>query len=308
MNKDKFIQDWLEGNITPEEMTARRQDPAYQSVIEELEGVMDVTSDLKVPERRSKAQAWDELLTKMEEDETPTQPQGKVVSFKRYLPVSIAAAVALLLAVYFLLPGNIQVQTGRGEQLTHLLPDGSTAVLNAETILSYQASNWENARTLKLEGEAFFDVKPGNTFVITGSHGSVEVLGTSFNTYSRPDRLEVSCFEGSIKVKSLKDEAVTLDPGEFTVAKGSAPDPPRPFEQNKTATWRKGEFYFDQVPFEDVIEELQRQFDVTVSMEIETPRRYTGYFNNEDLDEALKLVFLPMSLEYEKQGDLVIVK
>ena len=34
----------------------------------------------------------------------------------------------------------------------------------------------------------------------------------------------------------------------------------------------------------------------------------TGYFNNKNLDEALQLVFQPMSLHYKKDGNKIFVE
>src|SRR5688572_13033918 len=50
-------------------------------------------------------------------------------------------------------------RTARGEQRTITLPDGSTVVLSASSAVRIAEDFAEN-RTVRLEGEAFFDVQP----------------------------------------------------------------------------------------------------------------------------------------------------
>ena len=148
--------------------------------------------------------------------------------------------------------------------MTHLLPDGSTVILNADSELSYTASDFDQAREVTLKGEAFFEVTPGSPFLVKGEQGSVEVLGTSFNAYFRNQQLEVSCFTGSVKV-STGESSHMLEPGQLTKSGESEPlSKPATFDQNKVASWRTGEFYFDQVPLSEVLQELQRQFDLEI--------------------------------------------
>ncbi len=307
MNKDTFIQDWLEGNISPEQMEQLKGDPEYQEVIAELDHILSATSKLEAPKTKSKSQVWDELSSQLEEGSDKSK-STKVVTFRPYIAVGIAAAISLLLVVYFLLPSSNVFSTQVGEQLSHVFPDGSTAQLNAETNISYNKSNWEKSRIVELDGEAFFDVKPGNTFTIKTTYGSIEVLGTSFNAFARKGKLEVACFEGSVKVRSTQDEEVVLKKGEYTATENGAIKTPDQFETSKTATWRTGEFYFEDTPLQDVVAELQRQFNITINLELTEQRHYTGYFNNNDLEEALQLVFTPMSLEYSREGSTIEVK
>jgi hypothetical protein len=53
---------------------------------------------------------------------------------------------------------------------------------------------------------------------------------------------------------------------------------------------------------------LERQFDVDVFIDGDTNRYYTGYFNNKNLNGALELICIPMNLEWQVNGNMIILK
>src|SRR5690606_12258135 len=81
-------------------------------------------------------------------------------------------------------PKNIVVKNESGEKSKVDLQDGTVVWLNAASSLTYPSSfEKEENRTVKLEGEAFFDVvnDPGKPFIVETSQLSIRVLGTAFN-------------------------------------------------------------------------------------------------------------------------------
>lgn len=84
--------------------------------------------------------------------------------------------------------------TGRGQRATVELPDGSRAILAAESRLRYPASaeHWrdaDRARDLYLEGQAYFEVQHDSTraFRVHTATGVVEDLGTEFVVAAYPE-------------------------------------------------------------------------------------------------------------------------
>ncbi len=315
MDQDKFIKDWLEGKIDPDKLNDSGDGENHKKIVKELDGIVNKSNQLEVPSKKSKAQAWDEFMDKIDEQESDASPEkvvetktAKTFSIKRYIPLGIAASLLVIAIAYLLTPGQETIQSVRGEQLSHILPDGSKVMLNADSEIFYSKANYSNDRTVSLKGEAFFEVEPGNSFVVKGEYGSVEVLGTSFNVYFREKEVKVSCFTGQVMVKRGNSEE-KLTPGQITQSdKGESLTAPITFNTNKTASWRLGEFYYDQTPFSEVLQELERQYNIEVQYSPAEDEIYNGYFNNKDLDEALQLVFVTMSLEYRLEGDKVIVK
>ena len=58
------------------------------------------------------------------------------------------------------------------------------------------------------------------------------------------------------------------------------------------------------MPFKEVIQELERQYDVKVdAQEINTTVLFTGEFVNNDLNLALKSITLPLNIDYSIVDD-----
>ncbi|MEL7003584.1 MAG: FecR domain-containing protein [Bacteroidota bacterium] len=310
MNQDKFIKDWLEGKIDPDSTQGAEE---HNSVVKELEEIIQKSKQLEVPSGKTKEKAWADLVDKIDDEENTveevhSQKQQKQFTIGRYIPIGIAASLLIFAIAYFLIPGELVIESGRAEQVAHVLPDGSKVTLNADSEISYSKSDFNDRRIVNLKGEGFFEIEPGNKFIVMGVQGSVEVLGTSFNAYLRKGEISVSCFTGKVKVTRGSTQQ-NLNPGQITKS-GAENDLslPVPFDEDKTASWRSGDFYFDQVPFSEVLLEFERQFDIKIEYAGLEERIYTGYFNNKDLDEALKLVFIPMSLDYSLDGNKLILK
>ena len=106
-----------------------------------------------------------EMFAKLDSDEAAAQ----VIEMTADSPVStfgswmwkIAASVVLLLVAgwTFYQMQHVEVRTQRAMQITHVFPDGSRAALNAGSTMQYNKLTWKLNRNLKLDGEAFFEVK-----------------------------------------------------------------------------------------------------------------------------------------------------
>ena len=106
--------------------------------------------------------------------------------------LTIAAAIVLpLLAVAGLMtmpsheetmPAMAEVTTGRGEEKTVILPDGTSVNLNSLSRIVYPGTFSGECRAVTLEGEALFNVTTtGIPFIVSTESMRIEVLGTSFD-------------------------------------------------------------------------------------------------------------------------------
>ena len=300
MDQEDIIKEWIAGRLSNEELDKMIKERAD---LEPLQKIISGSKDLGVPHKRSKAEAWDMLASQIVEKD-----HSKGLKLKPYVHISIAASLSIILLVaYILFALPESVKAPKGEHISHLLPDGSQVWLNADSKISYRDFNQQGERKVTLKGEAYFDVREGGRFEVTGEYGTVIVLGTSFNISQR-NGLRVSCFKGSVQVTNKEGQQVTLKAGNKTRIEKSVLEKPSRFNAEREATWLTGDFYYDSISFEEVIAELERQFDVEVVYEEKDPRTYTGYFNNRDLDEALQLIFQPMSLTYKKEGNKIYVE
>lgn len=301
MNREELIKEWIEGRLSSEELDKIIQE---DHDLINLNNIITRSADLKAPEKRTKAEAWQRLSSKIGEK----PPEAKAIKFNPYIFISIAASIALIVGFYFIFIQPETILAPKGKHVSHVLPDSSEVWLNADSELTYRTFGRNGKRKVYLEGEAFFNIKKGDLFEVAGASGTVTVVGTSFNVNNRDNGLEVACFTGSVQVAYKDGPLLKLRAGQMTRTKNNTLSPPAKFYAEKGATWLTGDFYFEAIPFEKVLAELERQFNIEVIYKNKTPRTYTGYFNNKDLDEALQLIFQPMSLQYKKDGNKILVE
>lgn len=108
----------------------------------------------------------------------------------------------------------------RDEAKELFLNDGSFVYLDQSSKLKYeQTSDQSKPRMAYLNGEAYFNVKPGKKpFRLYGEHIRVDVVGTIFGIKEHPEkeRVEISVLEGEIVVYSEdRKEKVHIKADEF---------------------------------------------------------------------------------------------
>lgn len=261
------------------------------------ERVLQVSAAFMVPSGISRIDAWPPLEKKI----TAAVPGRKEIKVDFSLYLKIAASLCII-ALAVLTLHNLQevhVLTGSGEHKLISLPDHSTVLLNAGSTLQYNTFLFAFTRKIHFTGEGIFSIVKGSRFRVFSQHGVVEVLGTKFNVRSRRNAYEVSCLEGKVKVTSLENTSpVILTAGLSTALENKKLKPAIAFKSEIIA-WKNGEFYFDNSPLSEVLETLELQYDIRIHFDDSTTRSYSGYFTAMNLDEALKLVCLPLDLEYE---------
>ena len=193
-----------------------------------------------------------------------------------------------------LLPENFSTQLAQTQTLQ--LPDNSQVILNENSHLSFKEGNWDENRSLTLEGEAYFEVTKGAVFDVNTKHGTVTVLGTKFNVIDREDRFEVVCYEGSVGVK-FGDTYLKLAPADKAILQND-----QLISAKKHTTqpgWIHDESTFKNKSIDLVIAELKSVYAINIITEnIDVDLRYTGSFTNLDLEAALETITLPLGLEY----------
>ncbi|MFK7970809.1 MAG: FecR family protein [Bacteroidia bacterium] len=292
---------WLEGKgQAPEGL-----DPELLRAVEEA-------GKLDVPSTSSTDAAWERFMQE-NHIETPVEAVTRPL-WKRYWAVAAALALVVSLGVIFLEPNNPQPQqialttltTTNAEHTSIDLPDGSSVMVNAASHIEFDKENWETNREVHLEGEAYFDVEKGSTFKVLTSMGDVEVLGTRFNVYARKDGFEVACLSGKVKVTPESGSSSTfsiLSPQQIFRASTQSAGAVTELGDKQAASWRKGEFSFDNTPLIEVIAVMERQYNVQIELDGISERVFFGNFTNDDLDEAFRLVTGPLGLKYVKLGD-----
>jgi ferric-dicitrate binding protein FerR (iron transport regulator) len=223
-----------------------------------------------------------------------------------------AAAFALLITVGFIIyrVNEVNLYASKGSKLSHQLPDESVVEINADSKIDYNKLLWWVNRGVSLEGEAFFKVKKGEKFTVSSRLGSTQVLGTSFNIYSRGEDYKVECIDGSVKVIYIggKDE-ITLSAGKGAQFVNSKEDRIYEFNIDDRKDWRDGEFYFNNESLNKVFKALSRQYNIYLKFSKDIDNiKYTGYFNDRNLENALTLICDPFDLSYQISDGYVVIE
>lgn len=192
--------------------------------------------------------------------------------------------------------------TGKGEQVTISLPDGTQVTLNAESRLSYNLSNFNSdERRVAFDGEGYFRVakNPSSPFSITAKGLKVSVLGTTFNLRARSAdaTAELSLEEGSVRFQSLKTgQGVILSPNQKAILDqihGTVTVEESSYTTDASA-WRRGELVFRNVPFAEVLEEIEEIYHVSIAIETKglnyQDDLFTGVLSRTNINEVLEVI------------------
>ena len=289
-DSETFLAQWLAGELTDKELKDLVSEADYVAFLKLKKG-LDISEQLNASTDDSFAKIQNRISRKT----------TKVRPLNTRWAIGIAASIIVLLGVFsFLNTSEINVVTGYGEQKTIALLDGTEVILNANSRLIYDEDNWDNERKLSLEGEAYFKVTKGETFVVETEHGSVTVLGTQFNVNAAKNYFDVVCYEGKVGVKTYDSEHILLP--EDGVRKVDGYHVEHPAITDKMPTWIHGESTFKSVPLYQVIKALEDQYQIRFDTDyINRTEIFTGSFPHDSLDIALKTVFQTLNISYNEK-------
>ena len=295
--QENYLAKWLNNELSEAELAEFKQSDEYAT----YQRILETSNTLEAPSF-DYTKSWENL----EAQRNTQQPKVIALSpFKTFLRVAAVVAVLLTGSYFYLSTLDESFSTAYAENKEVILPDNSEIILNAESQLSFNEKNWDNERNISLNGEAFFKVAKGKKFTVKTDQGTVAVLGTQFNIENRGDFFEVTCFEGLV--------SVTLNGKEFKLPAGNSFMAIDGKETKSTATkngqpsWINNESSFKSIPLKYVLEEFQRQHNVSVDLNnIDTSQLFTGTFSNSDIDLALKSISVPLQIKFKLEGNKVL--
>ena len=150
-------------------------------------------------------------------------PSGRrfASGFMGALAVAASIALAFVLVKSFTAPAEETVYRFANVDSVPMkvsLPDGSDVWLKAGSELEYDKSFSVSGRSVRLDGEAYFDVarNPGMPFYVNTASLRIKVLGTVFNVKDRKSSApEVVLAKGSVVMQNSRGENILrLSPGQ----------------------------------------------------------------------------------------------
>ena len=296
MNREELILKWLDHSLNSQELEQFK-------ALEDYNDFVKLNSSLqhfKAPEYNIS----DELKS-VRSTILITHKQSKHNWVKQLLRVAAILVIGFSI-FYYTTTLDTTVKTLVAEKSLIELPDGSSTHLNAQSTLTYNKKNWNKTRNLKLNGEAFFKVTKGSTFNVITENGTVTVLGTQFNVKHRSNLFEVVCFEGSVSVTN-NIKTTILKPGDcYLILDGKYIAKEK--ENLKSPNWIANKSYFKSMPFQYVLNEFERQYDMKIDAQnIDLQELYSGNFIHSDINLALKSITLPFNLNYSISGNTIYI-
>jgi transmembrane sensor len=226
----------------------------------------------------------------------------KFNSYLRYAAILILVMGISALTFYWGTQNSVAPEIGikytsvvadKGQIFKIILPDSSFVWLNSGTKLTYDNNYSYKNRNLKLNGQAFLEVKKNKKLPLIVASGNlrVKVLGTRFdvNAYSEDDMIKVTLESGKVELMNITDESFNykLNPGEMAEYKTQTGKIEiRKIEPKNYTNWKEGELIFVDSPMSEVFKSIERKFDVEI--EVNNTKVYKSVFNAKFKNESLK--------------------
>lgn len=295
MKKNYHLAKWLNNELTDDELAEFESNPDF----DKYQKIKKHSAHLAVGELDEDKMLAHILLQK--------KASPKVIGLSKKWIVRIAAIFILGIGLTFVTQNFIPESqvANYAQKNSFQLPDRSEVVLNSGSKIEFKKWMWKSHRKLKLDGEAYFKVAKGRRFEVITPLGKVTVLGTQFDVKARKTRFDVTCYEGRVKV-NYKNSQIILTHGESVTFENN--------QQTNTSTnslqpeWMEGQLAFKNETIQNILDELQRQYDITIELKSNTAEAlFTGKLPSNNLDVATRILSTTYNLKAKKINSTTII-
>jgi len=337
MEIDELIAKYLSGEADPEEVREiirwKKSSPENESMFRQSEDVWRLAHDQQKYIPVDRERTWNKIQKRISR-------QYSLSIMLRVAGIAASVALVLGLALPYLFssdhkkvisdqPQIISLYVPGGVCSKTVLPDSTVVWLNASSSLNYPSYFTGDTRTVELVGEAFFDVARDESkpFIIQSGNIRVNVLGTSFNfKHYKGDTHAVLAVEtGTVTLSTGTSKTTNLKAGQFakvnnrtlqtqvfdvipavSVKKEDSTVTAMPgmvekeTHNNQFSVWRNYVLVFRDEPFNNILNELARRYNVEFEIQDKelTDYVYTATFNDMSLEDILKLLKTSSPIDY----------
>jgi transmembrane sensor len=304
-NENQQVLAWLE---LPENRKEFEKLKAAWNMTAQAASALDVDVDA----------AWKKVQKRMHEpkqtvvrniNEAPGYVQPKMNWLLRIAAVMIPALIVSFLIWQYGKNDVKQLAVESGaRRIEKTLPDGSVIYLAPNSSFEYPEKFEDDARNVKLKGEAFFEITKdaSRPFTIVLDNAEVRVLGTSFNIKAfEKEKTEVIVETGKVLFSSLnKVELEKGDKGKMDstgkVSKSKSVE--TEYYSHKTQT-----LVFEKTELKKVVEVLTSIYETQIVLEKESIGncRLTATFSEQDIDSVLEVIAATFNLSVSKEGEII---
>lgn len=266
-----------------------------------------------------------QVQMKFDEDEAWLKVKSKIQRDRKQIFLSptfirIAAGIAIVASVgYFFYQYNKPVASQLAIVTAHqtrqdTLPDGSIAFVNKNSHLNYEFNSNKNTRAVKLNGEAYFEVKHNETqpFVIDANEVLIQDIGTAFNVKAYPgsDSIAVTVESGEVHFYTLSDAGLHLKEGEAGLYIKSTKKFSKSTVTNfNDIAYKTKVFNFRDTDLKTAIDMINEIYDskIVLGSTAIANCRLTVNFNNNSEGEIAEIISETLGLTIQKKDSTLIL-
>jgi transmembrane sensor len=241
------------------------EDDGHQQSYENCELAWELSAELRnTPTLVALLAGTDALLAQRRAArESPARPRWRVPYWQVGLAAS-AIAIGVFAWLFSTRPTTTEYSTAVGEQHTVALADGSSVVLNTDSLMRVEFSR--HLRHIELvRGEALFSVShdASRPFAVHALQGVTTAVGTQFDVEITRAGAAVSVLEGTVTVggsgtaASQPTVAVSAGSGVGYTEAGAVSEL-RPAEVSRIQGWRSQRMVFSDLPLDLALAEYNR--------------------------------------------------
>lgn len=257
--------------------------------------------------------AWERMLGRI------SHKSGKETPVRSLRYVWTAAAVLLVsfglyfVAKNFIVPPAMKSVVSAETVLKDTLSDGTVVSLNRNSSLTYPEKFRESSRSVKLKGEAFFEVthQEGKSFLVEAGAARIQVLGTSFNVKAYPGAdIEVSVEQGTVRLFTVQTAtndtlSVSLGAGERGILRIGS-EQPELLESSSPDRlyWLDKTLEFRQTELSGVFNILTDHFGIHIHYDDPSilQCRLSATFRDESLETIMEVIATSFGLGVTNEG------
>lgn len=334
------LERYLAGESAPAERARveawLREDPAREAYLQSLRTLGETWAQARP--RFDSRTAWQRMTERLDDIAPPT-PERRAAErraprfgveierasrrgVRRWLAAGAVAAAAIgalvvggpleRLQVPVSVPGPREYATAAGQQMSLSLPDGTRLWIAPSSRLVIDGDYGRATRTIRLEGQAFFEVThdEARPFRVLAGNTVAWDLGTRFAVRAyEGEPVRVAVEEGivaipqSLQAPLVAGDLATVDStGRATVEHGA--------DLARYSAWTRGTLEFRDTPVAEAVTDLARWYgaEIRVADAGLARRHITVTIADSSVDAALELVAAALGARYERSGQTFVLR
>jgi ferric-dicitrate binding protein FerR (iron transport regulator) len=244
------------------------------------------------------AQAWEQVAAQTVKKENGRKRM--VIPFKK-MALSLAAVLLVGIVIYRLtIVDSMEVVLADNGNREVVLPDDTHVTLHAGSTLSYAGRFSGKERTVKLDGEAYFEVAKdaSRPFVIHAHAADVRVLGTAFNLRCTDNTASVMVTEGRVRFMSGADSNTysVLTAGDQAVISDNVISRSQ-YQDMNLLYWKTGQISYNKSELTYIARQLSEIFSNEIVLDSsfhpgQLQQQLTMSFKNQKIEQILSEICL----------------